>query len=317
MKHLTVLAIAFLLLATVSAAHEADGTIVVSSVNPDSPALAAGMQAGDQLVRLDGHKVTTMEELRNVMGAHQPGDTVPLTVLRNDELVDLKLSFGERPGGGVVIGVNLAVSNPGDRTGEGTAECLAWIDKTYRVDSMLQELDLDLADDYASILACVENNTRQMPAADAVKYCDNILKGHCPAMDLLTEIGEAQVSWCEKQLNESLGLSLQQYKGWKTCAQHDVFDRYSMAGESSDDAACRASFLDECGTNIGAAIKAGEISPDQTEFVKCCSANVLDPERSGNSCGMIDDGFTRGPCHDRSVCVNRVTTEWTQCSVLE
>ena len=104
MKHLTVLAIAFLLLATVSAAHEADGTIVVSSVNPDSPALAAGMQAGDQLVRLDGHKVTTMEELREVMGAHQPGDTVPLTVLRNDELVDLKLSFGERPGGGVVCG---------------------------------------------------------------------------------------------------------------------------------------------------------------------------------------------------------------------
>ncbi len=321
MKHLTVLATAFLFLATVSAAHEgheADGAIRVDSVNPDSPAAAAGMQAGDQMILLDGEKVATLEQLRKVMAAHKPGDTVPLTVRRDGETVELKLTFGAGPNGGVAIGVSLAVSaEPGDDSGEGTAWCLAWIDKTYRIDSMIRDLDLDLADDYASILACVENITQGMPSDRAIKYCDNFLKGHCPAMDLLTEIGEAQVLRCEKRLEQSLGVSLDQYKGWQTCAQHDVFDRYAISGESSDEQACKAAFLEKCGTNIDAAIESGAISSEQREFMQCCSAAALDPERSGNSCAMIDDGFSRGPCHDQPVCVNSATTEWIQCSVLQ
>ncbi len=50
---------------------------------------------------------------------------------------------------------------------------------------------------------------------------------------------------------------MREYKGWKTCGQHKVHDRYSMAGQSSDEEACRATFLDECGTNIDAASAAG------------------------------------------------------------
>jgi len=320
MKHLTAFATAFLLLATVSAAHdghEADGTFRVDSVNPDSPAAAAGMQAGDQMILLDGEEVATMEQLRKVMAAHKPGDTVPLTVERDGETVELKLTFGAHPDGGVVMGVQLAVSGePGDDSGEGTAWCLEWIDKTYRINSMIRDLELDLADDYASILACVENITQELPSDRAIKYCDNFLKGHCPAMDLLTEIGEAQVLRCEQRLNQSLGVSLDQYKGWQACAQHDVFDRYALSGESSDERACKASFLEKCGTNIDAAIESGEISPEQREFVQCCSADTLDPQRAGQSCAMIDDGFSRGPCLDRPVCVNSTTTEWIQCSML-
>jgi len=321
MKHITVLATTFLLLTAVSAAHEAheaDGAIRVESVNPDSPAAAAGMQTGDQMILLDGEEVATLEQLQKVMAAHKPGDTVPLTVRRDGETVELKLTFGAGPEGGVAIGVSLAVSAaPADDSGEGTAWCLAWIDKTYRVDSLIRDLGLDLADDYSSILACVENITRGMPSDRAIKYCDNFLKGHCPAMDLLLEIGEAQVLRCEEQLNQSLGVSLDQYNGWQTCAQHDVFDRYAISGESSDEQACKAAFLEKCGTNIDAVIESGAISPEQREFVQCCSAAALDPERSANSCAMIDDGFSRGPCHDRAVCVNSATTEWIQCSVLQ
>jgi hypothetical protein len=275
------------------------------------------MQAGDQMILLDGEEVATMDQLRKVMAAHKPGDTVPLTVERDGETVELKLTFGAHPDGGVVMGVQLAVSGePGDDSGEGTAWCLEWIDKTYRINSMIRDLDLDLADDYASVLACVENITQVMPSDRAIKYCDNFLKGHCPAMDLLTEIGEAQVLRCEQRLNQSLGVSLDQYKGWQACAQHDVFDRYALSGESSDERACKASFLEKCGTNIDAAIKSGEISPEQREFVQCCSADTLDPQRAGQSCAMIDDGFSRGPCLDRPVCVNSTTTEWIQCSML-
>ena len=133
-------------------------------------------------------------------------------------------------------------------------------------------------------------------------------KVHCSGLDLLTEIGEAQVRQCEELLSGSLGLRPRQYKGWQTCAQHKVFDRYSFDGTTSDTAACTAALLDECGTNIDDAIEAGTVSPEQRGFVDCCSADALD------QCAMIDDEFQRGPCHDRPVCVNKITSEWLHCS---
>ena len=107
---------------------------------------------------------------------------------------------------------------------------------------------------------------------------------------------------------------MKQYNGWRTCGQNKVFDRYSMAGGSSDEEMCRAAFLDECGTNIDTALETSELSAGQRGFVECCSADAIDPS---DRCGMIDDGFGRGPCHDRPVCINRLTSEWISCSVLE
>ena len=299
--------IALLLLTTLAAAHGGGGNISVESVILDSPAAVAGLQAGDRLLTLDGQQVANMDDLEKVMAAHQPGDAVPLTVRRGDETVDLTLTFGERSGGGVSIGVRLAIEMPegeeGSESTEGTVECLAWIDKTYRIEP---------SEDYEALRACVTHDTQRMGSANAIKYCDNVFKVHCSGVDLIAEVGEARVQQCAERLGESLGLKLQQYKGWKTCAQHKVFDRYSRAGEPINEEACRAAFLDECGANIDAAVQAGEVSPDQRSFVQCCSTDALDPEQ----CRMIDDGFSRGPCHDHSVCVDRTTSEWIHCSVL-
>jgi len=314
----TVLATVLLLFATVCAAHEGQGTMTVDSVIPDSPAAAAGLQAGDQLITLDGRKIANMDDLQAITAEHEPGDTVPLTVLRDGERVELTLTFGERPEGGVSIGVRLAISvDPAAEPTSGTVECLAWIDKTYRIDSMMRDLGLDMPETYETIRACVEHDTQRMTSANAVKYCDNVFKVHCSANDMLTEIGEAQVQQCEQLIQASLGLNLEQYKGWKTCGQNKVFDRYSMAGEASDGDGCEAALLEECGTNIDAAINTDGGSSEQREFVDCCSANGLDPESRGERCGMIDDGFSRGPCRDQSVCVNRLTSEWIHCSAIE
>ena len=89
-----------------------------------------------------------------------------------------------------------------------------------------------------------------------------------------------------------------------------------MKGEASDAAACKAAFLDGCGTNIDTAIKTGELSAEQRAFVECCSADALGAASGGDPgpCQMIDDGFERGPCHDRPVCVNRLSSEWLDCS---
>ena len=316
----SILAITLLLLHASSAAHGGNGTIFIESVNPGSPAETAGMQAGDSVVRLDGRELASYEDLKKIMAAHRPGDTVPLTVQRDGAPVDLSLTFGERPDGGVSIGVRLRIEGEpaaGSGGGEGTAECLAWIDKTYRIDSMTRDLGLKLSDDYETIRACVERDTSRMSTANAIKYCDNVFKVHCSGLDLVSEIGEAQVRRCDTGLSESLGLNVKQYKGWSTCAEQKVFERYSMAGESSDEDACRATLLDECGTNIDVESRSGKLSPEQRSFAECCSADTLGPESHGASgnCRMIDDGFTRGPCHDHPVCMNRMTSEWLHCPV--
>ena len=238
------LASVWMCVAAVSAAH---GAIFVDSVISGSPAEAAGMQAGDRLLRLDGQPIATPDDLERVTSAHQPGDTVPMTVQRNQKAEELKLTFGERPDGGVSIGVRLRIEMteeevPTEATA-GTVECLEWIDKTYKISSTMQSLDLELADDYEAIRTCVEHDTQRMSSEKAVKYCDNIFKVHCSANDLLTELGEALVGVCEQGLGEA-----KQGKAWKTCAQHEIFDRYVQTGQSSDLAACKAA-LDGCGAN--------------------------------------------------------------------
>jgi len=302
----SILATALLSLAAVTSAAE---TIVVSSVISGSPAEAAGLQEEDRLVELAGKKIASQADLQAVLATHKPGDTVPLTVERNGASVDLSLTFGERSDGGVSMGVRLAIMrSPGDDPGEataGTVQCLAWIEDTYRAEAMIKELGLDFADDYRALLECVQGDTQRMATADAVRYCDNVFKVHCSALDLLTEIGESQVERCEQQLEASLGLNLNDHEGWTRCAEQSVFERYSEKGEASDEATCRSTLLNECGTNVAAS--------DQPSFAACCSAESLDRQ----ACPMIDDGFSRGPCLDRPVCVNRLTSEWIECSPSE
>ncbi|MCP3958226.1 MAG: PQQ-binding-like beta-propeller repeat protein [bacterium] len=217
-----------------------DGKIVVNSVHPGSPAEAAGLEADDLFVRLDGQEIATNEDLRRVMAAHRPGDTVPLTVERKGETIELALTFGERPEGGVSIGVSLAIMSanvPDLAPGEGLTrdECLTWVDETYQIDPMIRDLGLELSDDAGTLHACLKDNVQAMPSPMPTGWCDNAFKIHCSGLDLLTEIGETLVERCGKLLGQPLG----------SCAAQKVFDSYSRDGEASDEAACRAA-RDSC-----------------------------------------------------------------------
>ncbi len=228
-----------LVIAALGAAHAGahgggSDDIVVQSVHPGSPAAAAGLADGDRLLRLAGQQIATLDDLKEVMAAHRPGNTVPVTVERQGETVGLQLTFGERPDGGVSIGVSLAVPHAEDEPAGGDQltrdGCLAWVDATYRLDAMMRDLGLELADDAGELRACLKSNLRQMRSPMPTGWCDNAFKIHCSGLDLLTEIGEAQIARCAEFLGEPLD----------ACAAQKVFDRYSRDGEASDEAACRA-----------------------------------------------------------------------------
>lgn len=79
--------------------HTAEGAMVVKKVIGDSPAQAAGFQAGDVLAALDG--VAYGEENKAALKAAYakviPGHTVTYTVRRGGESIDLPVELAKLP----------------------------------------------------------------------------------------------------------------------------------------------------------------------------------------------------------------------------
>jgi S1-C subfamily serine protease len=70
----------------------------VMSVETDSPAAAAGLQAGDIITAIDGQKIDQDHSFINqLIFGHKPGDVVKLTVDRSGDEVTLSVTLGERP----------------------------------------------------------------------------------------------------------------------------------------------------------------------------------------------------------------------------
>ena len=304
----------FVLLLSAATSVAAEQIIVVDSVIAGSAAEAAGIESGDRLLRLAGREIVTQEDLTEIIESHAPGDEVVLTVLREEEPVDLSLTFGERPDGGVSIGVRLAIETAGGGPGPGTAWCLDWIERTYRVDGLSEQLLPALEQDREAMKACVTRDTGGLSLERAELFCENIFKVHCNGVSLLAEIGEAMIGECERQLEKSFGVVPTQHKAWTSCARDNLLDRYATGGGRIDRGSCRSELLDECGKNIGALVGAGSVSSERRQFVDCCAGESF--EAAGGTCSMIDESFTRGPCRDHPICVNRDTGEWLDCSAL-
>jgi S1-C subfamily serine protease len=69
--------------------------IYVDSVEPGSPAEAAGLQQGDIITKVDGKEITIQNSLSDMLINYQPGQTVELTVLRSGQPGTVNLTFGE------------------------------------------------------------------------------------------------------------------------------------------------------------------------------------------------------------------------------
>ena len=73
---------------------DATGALVTDV--PEGPAAEAGMQAGDVIVSFNGSEVTDTRELVRRVGNAQIGATVPMTVYRDGEEVELEVTLGRR-----------------------------------------------------------------------------------------------------------------------------------------------------------------------------------------------------------------------------
>lgn len=78
-----------------------DGALV-SSVAPDSAASKAELKAGDVITAIDGQPVRTAGDVSSRIGLAKPGDKVALTIWRDKDAHDLKVSLGRADGDGAV-----------------------------------------------------------------------------------------------------------------------------------------------------------------------------------------------------------------------
>jgi serine protease Do len=76
-----------------------DGGLLVSSVTEGSPAAAAGVQAGDVIVRANGKAVRSSEDLRDQLDAAEPGAEVTLGLQREGRALEVKAKLAEPDGG--------------------------------------------------------------------------------------------------------------------------------------------------------------------------------------------------------------------------
>jgi putative serine protease PepD len=69
----------------------------IATIRPGTPAAGSDLQAGDVVTAVDGEAVTSSDQLRELVDAHNPGDSVTLTVSRNGDTTSVKVVLGTRP----------------------------------------------------------------------------------------------------------------------------------------------------------------------------------------------------------------------------
>jgi S1-C subfamily serine protease len=76
---------------------ETDSGVLVSHVEPDSPAARAGLREGDILIAFNTEPILRVESLHRLLGAEQIGREVGLRVLRGVDLLTLSITPAEMP----------------------------------------------------------------------------------------------------------------------------------------------------------------------------------------------------------------------------
>lgn len=71
--------------------------VVITKVDPTTPAAKAGLQEGDVVTQMNGNPVIDVQDLRNKIASLAPGTTVKMHVMRNGNPSDINVTLAERP----------------------------------------------------------------------------------------------------------------------------------------------------------------------------------------------------------------------------
>lgn len=70
-------------------------SVIVASVGEGSAAERSGMQVGDVILSMSGKRITSFEDLRAVLDAASPGDTLDITLMRRDSEISVTAVLDE------------------------------------------------------------------------------------------------------------------------------------------------------------------------------------------------------------------------------
>jgi serine protease Do len=70
---------------------------IVSDVTEDSPALEAGIGQGDTILKVDGKDISDSRDLSRKVADLKPGQSVPVTVVRDGKTMDITVKIGTMP----------------------------------------------------------------------------------------------------------------------------------------------------------------------------------------------------------------------------
>ncbi len=87
-----------------------DVTLTVKEIVKGAPSSGV-LRVDDAIVKVDGRQVETLGDLRKMIGAHAPGDTVPFVVRRAGKDLALDVPTEKAPDGRTVVGIDAAPSN--------------------------------------------------------------------------------------------------------------------------------------------------------------------------------------------------------------
>jgi len=76
---------------------------LVAQVQPDSPALAAGIKSGDVIKSVDGKNIETIRDLTRMISAVKPGTSVKLDVWRDGKDMSVTAKVGDQKEEGAVV----------------------------------------------------------------------------------------------------------------------------------------------------------------------------------------------------------------------
>jgi predicted metalloprotease with PDZ domain len=75
--------------------QDRSGSVVISTVELDSPAAAAGLSTQDEILAVDGER-TSPRELAGTLASHKPGDTIKVLYARRGQIKETAVTLGTK-----------------------------------------------------------------------------------------------------------------------------------------------------------------------------------------------------------------------------